>query len=217
MESLKRMSVMAALGVALAAAPAFAQAAGTQQQPPPPTQPPPTQPPAAQQPATPPAAPVPFPEGAKIAFVDVQFIASNSDSGKAARGRMEELSKKLDADLQAKFKGLEASRTKLQQGGSVMSPQAISQLQKEIEKQERDLQFAQQDAQRELGELEQELLQEFQDRLNPIVEAIRLEKGLHMIFSALDAGLAAADPGLNLSAEVIKRLDAAKSAPAEKK
>jgi Skp family chaperone for outer membrane proteins len=99
----------------------------------------------------------------------------------------------------------------------VLSPQAISQLQREIEKQERDLQFAQQDAQRDMGELEQDLLEEFQNRLNPIVEAIRQEKGLHMIFSAIDAGLAAADPGLNLSAEVIKRLDAAKPAPADKK
>jgi outer membrane protein len=208
MESLKRMSVMAALGVAVAAAPAFAQAAGAQQ--------PPATPPAAQAPATP-AAPAPFPEGAKIAYVDVQFIASNSESGKTARDRLEGMNKKLSGEIQDKFKALEANRTKLQQGGSVLSAQAISQLQKEIEKQERDLQFAQQDAQREIAELEQELLQEFQNLLNPIVEAIRQEKGLHMIFSAIDAGLAAADPGLNLSAEVIQRLNAAKPAPADKK
>jgi outer membrane protein len=208
MESLKRMSVMAALGVVIVAAPAFGQAAGAQQ--------PPATPPAAQQPEAPPP-PAPFPEGAKVAFVDVQFIASNSTSGQAARTRLDELNKKLTGEIQEKFKALEANRTKLQQGGSVMSPQAISQLQKEIEKQERDLQFAQQDAQREMSELEQDLLEDFQNRLNPIIEAIRLEKGLHMVFSALDAGLAAADPGLNLSAEVVKRLDAAKPAPADKK
>jgi outer membrane protein len=208
MESLKRMSGLAVLGIVLAAPPAFAQAAGAQQ--------PPATPPAAQQPETPPAAPVPFPEGATVAFVDVQFIATNSESGRVARERLEALNNKLTGEIQDKFKALEANRTKLQQGGSVMSPQAISQLQKEIEKQERDLQFAQQDAQREMGELEQDLLEEFQNQLNPIVEAIRQEKGLHMIFSALDAGLAAAHPGLNLSAEVVKRLDA-KPAPADKK
>jgi outer membrane protein len=207
MESLKRMSVMAALGVVVAAAPAFGQAAGTQQ--------PPATPPAAQQPATPPPAPAPFPEGAKVAFVDVQFIASNSESGKVARERLEALNKKLAGDIQEKLKALEGNRTKLQQGGSVMSAGALSQLQKEIEKQERELQFAQQDAQREMGELEQDLLEEFQTRLNPIVEAIRQEKGLHMIFTP--ESLAAADPGLNLSAEVVKRLDSAKPASADKK
>jgi Skp family chaperone for outer membrane proteins len=209
MESLKRMSGLAVLGIVLAAAPAFAQAAGAQQ--------PPATPPAAQQPEAPPPAPAPFPEGATVAFVDVQFIATNSESGRVARERLEALNTKLMGEIQDKFKALEANRTKLQQGGSVMSPQAISQLQKEIEKQERDLQFAQQDAQREMGELEQDLLEEFQNQLNPIVEAIRQEKGLLMIFSALDAGLAAAHPGLNLSAEVVKRLDAAKPAPADKK
>jgi outer membrane protein len=212
------MSVMAALGMALVAGPAAAQ--GTAAQPPtaqpPTTQQPPATPPTAQ--PVQPAAPVPFPEGAKIAYVIVQFIADNSEQGKAATARLQGLDKKLTEQISEKFKALEAARGKLQQGGSVMSPQAVSQLQKDIEKQERDLQFAQQDAQNELNELRQDLLEEFQNRLNPVLEEMRKEKGLHMIFSAGDGGLAAADPGLNLSAEVIKRLDSAKTAaPADKK
>jgi hypothetical protein len=79
--------------VVLGAGPALAQAAGTQQQQPPAT------PPAAQEPAPAPAAPVPFPEGAKVAYVDVQFIATNSESGKAARDRLDQLNKKLMGEL----------------------------------------------------------------------------------------------------------------------
>ena len=52
-----------------AAGPAFAQAAGTQQQPP-------ATPPAAGRPRRRPEPPKPFPEGAKFAFVDIQVIAS---------------------------------------------------------------------------------------------------------------------------------------------
>ncbi|MBA3231545.1 MAG: OmpH family outer membrane protein [Acidobacteria bacterium] len=204
------MIVIVALGFVLVAGPAIAQGTAGQQ--------PPATPPAAQAPAPKPEAPVPFPEGAKVAYVIVQLIADSSSQGKAATARLQGLEKKLTEQIQERFKALEASRTKLQQGGSVMSPQAVSQLQKEIEKQERDLQFAQQDAQNELNELRQDLLEEFQERLNPVLEEIRREKGLHMIFSAGDGGLAAADPGLNISGEVIKRLDAAKpAAPAEKK
>jgi outer membrane protein len=210
MRSLKSMIVIVALGFVLVAGPAVAQGTAGQQ--------PPATPPAAQAPAPQPEAPVPFPEGAKVAYVIVQLIADSSAQGKAATARLQGLEKKLTEQIQERFKALEASRTKLQQGGSVMSPQAVSQLQKEIEKQERDLQFAQQDAQNELNELRQDLLEEFQERLNPVLEEIRREKGLHMIFSAGDGGLAAADPGLNISGEVIKRLDAAKpAAPAEKK
>ena len=203
---------MAALGIVLVAGPAAAQATTAQ----PPTTPPATPP--AQEPATPPPAPAPFPEGAKVAYVVAQAIFENSAYGKTAQTRVADLEKKLTADIQEKMKALEANRTKLQQGGSVLSAQAAGQLQRDIEKQERELQFAQQDANTELNELREGLLQEFQIRLNPVLEEIRKEKGLHMIFNAGDGALAAADMGLNLSGEVIKRMDSAKPpAPADKK
>lgn len=229
MKSSKTMFVAAALGIALAA-PAFAQGAtGTQlpppgaqppagTQPPTATQPPATQPPTAKPPATPPAAaaPAPFPEGARVAYVDVQFVASNSSQGKVAAQQLEALNKKKMDELSEKSKALEGARAKLSQGGTVMNQSAVAQLQKDIERQERELQFAQQDAQTEVGELRTKLLEDFQTKLNPILEEIRKERGLHMIFSAGDSGLAAADRGLDLSQDVIKKLDAAKSAPPKK-
>lgn len=197
---------MAALGLALAAAPAAAQGTATQQ--------PPTTP--AQDPAAKP--PAPFPEGAKVAYIIAQAIFENSAFGKSAEAQLTDLRKKLEGNIQERAKALEASRTKLQQGGSVLSPEAAAQLQRDIEKQERELQFAQQDANNDLNALQQKLLAEFQNRLNPVLEEVRKEKGLHMIFDAGDGGLAAADLGLNLSAEVVKKLDAAKPpAPADKK
>jgi Skp family chaperone for outer membrane proteins len=228
MKSLKTMSVMAALGIALAAAPAFAQTPPPTT--PPPAQPPATQPPVTQPPATPPAgqtpapptaakpaAPVPFPEGAKVAFVDIQSVAQNSAEGKAATARIEEARKKITASLQEKTKAVQALQQKLQQGANVMSPAALSQLEKDIEKQNRELQFAQQDAQTEVGELQQSLQFEFQEKLNPVIEALRKDKGLHMIFSIRDGGIAAADVGLDLTGELTKRFDAAAKPAAPKK
>ena len=51
-----------------------------------------TQKPAEQPPAAPPppaAAPRPFPEGAKVAYIDLQYIASNSAEGKAATAKIQ--------------------------------------------------------------------------------------------------------------------------------
>lgn len=215
MKSSKTMSGVAALSVMLAGAPVFAQATATQ---PPPAgaQQPPAQPPATP-PAQAPEAPAPFPEGARIAYVDAQFIASASEHGKAASTQLQALSKKMSDQLTEKGKALESARAKLTQGGNVMNQSALAQLQKDIERQERELQFAQQDASGEVEALRQKLLEEFQTKLNPILEEIRKEKGLHMIFNVGDAGIAAADRGLDLSQEVIKRLDAAKPAPPVKK
>ena len=67
-------------------------------------------------PAPAPAPPKPFPEGAKIAYVNVQAIASNSVEGKAATAKLDELRKKKSTELAEKNKALQAAQTKLQQG-----------------------------------------------------------------------------------------------------
>ena len=184
--------------------------------------------PAAQTPATPPATPPaatqppptaqpprPFPEGAKFAFVDIQAIASNSAEGKAATAKLDDLKKKKNADLLAKNTSLKAMQDKLNAGGSVLNDQTRAQLEKDIEKAQRDLQFAQQDAQTELTDMTNQLQADFQEKLNPVLESVRAEKGLLMIFSIRDSGVVAAEAGLDLSNEVVKRFDAAgKTAPA---
>jgi outer membrane protein len=223
MKSLQMMMVTAAVSAALATS-AYAQAAAPAGQKPAPTtpapaeqKPAPTLPPAApatQKPAPAPQPPRPFPEGAKFAFVDIQVIASNSAEGKAATARLDEVRKKKNTELQAKATALKGMQEKLNAGGTVLSDSARAQLQKDIDKAQRDLEYAQTDAQTEVQDLTNQLQEEFQTKLNPILEQVRADKGLLMIFSSRDAGIVAADMGLDLSEEVVKRFDAAaKTAP----
>ena len=204
------------LGTALAAAPAFAQAAAGQAKPPAPVAPKPVAPapaptaPAVQQPAPPPTPPAPFPTGAKVAYVNLQVIAQLSNDGKAAAGKVNALTQKKQAEIGEKTKTLQANQQKLQTGGSVMSEAARGQLEKDIDRQQRELERAQQDAQSELNELQQELQNEFQKKLLPVLEQISKEKGLHFLFSGADAGLIWAEPGLDLTLEAVKRLDGGK-------
>jgi outer membrane protein len=209
--------VIGAFAFVLAAGPALAQT------PPPPTNPP-QNPPAGQQPPTPPPAltqpppaPRPFPEGAKIAYVDLQRIAQNSAEGKAAATKIQALQKQKLGEIQEKNKQVEELRKKLEQGGTVLSDAARSQIEKDIDRTSRELQFMQQNAQADAEQLERELNAEFQRKLNPILEQVGKEKGLQMLFSIRDNGAVWADTGLDLSEEVIKRFDAAtKAAPAKK-
>lgn len=224
MKSLKTLVMFGFTGVlgltslTLAGAPGFARSPGIQPPVPPPvaqppaTQPPPGTKPEPQAPPKPAPQPRPFPEGARIAYIDMQAIASLSAEGKAAAAKIQDWEKKVNADLTEKNKTLQASRTKLQQGSSVLSDQARVQLEKDIEKMQRDFQFAQQDAQTERTEFANQLQVEFQEKLNPVIEQVRTEKGLLMIFSARESGVVSADPGLDLSAEVVKRFDAAAKA-----
>jgi|SRR5436190_16970678 len=211
MKVLKIVIVITALSTLLVATPGYAQAPATQQ----PATPPAATPPAAA-PAPAPRPPAPFPEGAKFAFVDIQAVASNSAEGKAATARLDELRKKKNTELLAKNNSLKAMQEKASAGGSVLSDAARTQLDKDIEKATRDLQFAQQDAQTEVQDLTNQLQGEFQEKLNPIIEQLRVDKGLLMIFSIRDSGVVAAEPGLDLSSEVIKRFDAVGKTGAKK-
>ena len=215
MKVVKTTLMVVALTSILAVGPAFAQTAPQT----PPPQNPPAQPPAATQPATPPQAqpPKPFPEGAKIGFIDLQVIASNSAEGKAATGKIEALRKKKTDEIGEKNKQAQALQTKLQQGGTVLSEQARAQNEKELQRLQRELQGMQEDAQQELQEMTNQLQADFQTRLNPIIEQVATEKNLHVVFSVRDSGIVWAYSGIDLSAEVIKRFDAsAKTTPAKK-
>ena len=215
MKSLRMMIVVAALGLALAAGPVWAQTPAPQGQKP-------ASAPAGQKPDAPPApiaqpaAPQHFPEGAKVAYIDLQFIASNSAEGKAATAKIQDWVKKKQAELADMDKKLQDLRNKHAQGAGVMSDQARSTLEKEIEKLARELQFAQQDAQADQQELTQNLQNEFQTRLQPVVDQVANERGLHMVFSIVDSGAIWVNRGLDITQDVMKRLDASAKTPATK-
>lgn len=209
---MKGFVIAATLVTVLSAAPGFAQAPAGQ--PARPAAPAPA--PAAPQAAPAPRPPSPFPQGAKIAFVNLQLIAQLSSDGKVAAQKVNALTQKKQAEIADKSKALQANQNKLQTGGGVMSDTARGQLEKEIERQQRELERLQQDAQQELQEMQQDLQNDFQKKLLPILEKLSQEKGLHFLFSGADAGLIWAEPGLDLTEEAVKRLDAADKAAAGK-
>ena len=203
--------IAASLALVLSGAPTFAQA---------PAQPRPA-PPAAPRPAaaqTAPAPelspPAPFPPGSKIAFVNLQQIAGLTAEGKAAAGRVDALIQKKQNEGADKAKALAANQQKLQQSGGLLSDTARAQLEKDIEKQQVDGQRFQQDAQAEINELQQELQNDFQKKLFPILQQLAQEKGLQILFSAADAGVVWAEAGLDLTIEAVKKMDAGSAKPA---
>src|SRR5471032_2306744 len=189
--------------IALSAAPVLAQTPAAPAKP----AAAPAQPPAAAAPAPAPAPPAPFPAGARIAFFNPVEVFQNSVEGRASVGRVNALIEKKQKENADKAKLLQGNQQKLQTSGSVMNETARVQLEKEIEKQTKDAERFQQDAQAEINELQQEVQNEFVKKLSPIVEAIANEKGLQIMFNASESGIAWATPGLDLTSDVIKKLD----------
>ena len=184
------------LSMVLAAAPTFAQA-----------------PAPAPAPAQPAPAPAParraFPEGTKYAFVNIQRIAAESNEGKVASTKVQALNQQKVNELNEMNKALLAVQEKLEAGVSVLSATAAAQLQKDIERRQIDLQRFTEDAQQEVTGLQEQLQEDFELKLTPILQQIATEKELHMLFSTTDAGLVWGDSALDITPEIITRFNAA--------
>ena len=170
-----------------------------------------------------------------LAYVDLQRVASESDAGKSANARVQELSQQKLTEIEAKTAELQGRVTalneqlqeqqqKLQQGQNIMSAEARLGLQRQISKLQLDIQRTTQDSQAEaerltqdaeaeVQALQQELQIEFQKRLVPVIEQVAADKGLSFIFSVSDGGLIWADTGLDLTQELIDLLNAQTGAP----
>jgi len=134
-----------AIGVALAAAPALASA---------------------QAPALPTA------EAQRFAVINIQRVASESTEGKASTARVQALNQKKITELNELNKRLQADQQKLQSQGSMLNEAARAELERSIDKEQKDLQRSQQDAQEEVQQLQQDLQNGFQAKLLPIIQQV---------------------------------------------
>jgi outer membrane protein len=152
---------------------------------------------------------VPFPAGAKSAFVNIQRIAAESAQGKSLNARVQALNNQKLTDLNEKNRALQAAQQKLESGSSALSVGARGQLEKDIARQQTEIQRFTDDAKKEVQDLQTALQSEFQQKLGPVVQQVAQEKKLDILFSALDAGIIWANAGLDLTNEVIRKFDAA--------
>jgi outer membrane protein len=202
---MKVVVLAASLALGLSAAPILAQTPARPAQPTPAPARPGTAPtPVPAAPATPPA---PFPVGAKVAYVNLQQVANLSAEGKSLTAKVQALMQKKQNEAAARQKSLADNQTKLQQSGTLLSEIARAALEKEIERQNVEGQRFQQDAQTEINELSQQLQNEFQQKLFPVLDLVAKEKGIDVLLSAADAGLVWAAPGLDLTMDAVRKLD----------
>lgn len=168
--------------------------------------------PAQQKPAPPAPAPVVelkprFQDGMKYAYVNVQAVAAASVEGKVAAEKIKVLQEQKSRELQERNKALQGDQQKLDQGGSVLSDAARAQLSASIDRQQRDLQRFTEDAQQEVQQLAEQVEAEFNRKLTPIIDRVAKQKQVHFVFNAAQSGLIWAEPGMDLTAEVIQAFD----------
>jgi Skp family chaperone for outer membrane proteins len=133
-------------------------------------------------------------------------VISESKLGKVGMEKIQALSTKQNTERSQRNMEIQKLQQELQAGASVLTQAVINEKTADLEKKTREAQFLNQSHQADLENLNKQLLDDFQSKVLPIVEQIRAERNLWLIFTA-DTPIAAGHPGLNLSLEVIKKLD----------
>lgn len=215
---MRLLAITLASSITLAASHTYAQAPAGQA-PAPATQKPPAPAPAApatqKPPAAAPAPPAPkFQDGLKYAYVNMAAVAAQSNDGKSAAEKLKGFQDQKSRELQDKQKTLQAAQQKLESGGSVLSEAARTQLQTDIDRQQRDLQRLSEDAQQDVQNLAQQVEEEFTRKVLPIISKVAQDKQVHFVFNAQQSGLIWAEPGMDLTGEVIAAMNGGKPAAA---
>ena len=77
-------------------------------------------------------------------------------------------------------------------------------------KSRRDFDRLKQDTQHELAALHYEFEREFRAKLAPVIDEVSKEKGLQFVFGLEQAAIVWWNPAVDISEDVVKRLDAGK-------
>lgn len=156
-------------------------------------------------------------EAAKLGLVNSKEILDKSVEGKRAFAQLEEADKKYQAEITRLDDQIKQLQNRLTTQRLTLAAAAAAGIQAEVQKKQTDRQRTVEDAARAMQELQFKVLGKIRGELVAVIEQLRKDKGLDLVFDLAKSGAAFASPALDLTAEVIRRYDASKAAPPDKK
>jgi outer membrane protein len=147
----------------------------------------------------------------RVAVVDFQrAITENSDGKKAQEKFVAELTKR-QKEFDDKQKALADAQAKLQTGDKALSDTAKADLAKTIDRLNTELQRMNDDAQKDLGELQQQLFRPIAEKAQDAVKSYSTESGFAVVFdvSSQANSIIYRDDIADITTEIIRRTDAA--------
>jgi outer membrane protein len=156
-------------------------------------------------------------EATKLGVVNSQEILDKSVEGKGAFVQLEEADKKYQANIARLDDQIKQLQNRLATQRLTLTAEAAAGIQADIQKKQTERQRTAEDAARAMQELQYKVLNKIQGEVIPIIDQLRKDRGLDIIFDLAKSGAPFASPALDLTAEIIRRYDASKAAPPDKK
>lgn len=160
---------------------------------------------------------VPAQEASKLGMVNSQDILDKSVEGQRVLAQLQAADKKYTESITRVDDQIKQLQNRLSAQRLTLTPEAAAAIQADIQKAQTQRQRMAEDAARAMQELQARSLDQLQSEIMPIIEQLRKEKGLDIIFDLGKSGAAYVSPALDLTAEVLRRYNALKAAPPAKK
>ncbi|MGH7549382.1 MAG: OmpH family outer membrane protein [Gemmatimonadota bacterium] len=153
----------------------------------------------------------------RVAYVDSEAIIKEAPGYTEANEEFNQVAGLWRDSLETKRAQLQGLFEEYQKQEVILSPESKAERQQEILQLENEIQQYFQSKfgpEGEAGQRQAELMQPIIERVNNAIDETRREGGYSLIFDLNDGALVAGDPSLNITDEVIQRLQASGAAPA---
>ncbi len=143
----------------------------------------------------------------KIAVLDTEKVLTTSETGKKALAELQTLRDQKETQAQTLDQQIQDLRQRLSDGRMSLSEDKLADLQKQYEDKTIEMKRFQDDANRELGKKRDEVLAAIDKKVMPIINQYGKEKGYDLIFRKFDSGLVYAAETVDITNDIIGRLD----------
>lgn len=144
----------------------------------------------------------------RVGCVNLSYVAQHSQIGKAGMARIEAAAAKKSVDLDARAAEVRKEQAALNSIG--LSERARVDLQRTFDKARVELERLQEDARSEVNAMQEAFRAEFEKAVAPVIEEVSKERNLQFVFGLEQAAIVWFNPAVDISEDVVKRLDARK-------
>ena len=148
--------------------------------------------------------------------MNVPYVFATSKDGKAATTELEALQTRKNADIAAKTKEVQALEQKLSRSNAVLNDDARGRLERDVARAKVDFERLVQDSQAEVQERQQQFQRAFSRKLFPAIGEVAQARSLWAVFNTGEGTLLWHQPALDISDEVVGRIDAVPAGGAQR-
>jgi outer membrane protein len=147
----------------------------------------------------------------KIGVLHVLTAITQNSEGKQAMAEFDKRYQAKKEELEKKSNEVQELQKQLQSQARTLNDESRAALTKSIESKSTELQRASDDAQKEFGQMQNEILARIGNKIGPLVQQYAKDNNFTVIVdsSNQNSQLIYADPGIDITEDIIKRVDAA--------